>query len=32
MARERNVDMVEVSPKADPPVVRLMDFGRFKFE
>tara|TARA_B100000029_G_scaffold515868_1_gene625109 strand:- start:3691 stop:4467 length:777 start_codon:yes stop_codon:yes gene_type:complete len=32
MARERNVDMVEVSPNADPPVVRLMDFGRFKFE
>ncbi|MCL4535213.1 MAG: translation initiation factor IF-3 [Bacteroidetes bacterium] len=32
MARERNVDLVEVAPGAVPPVVRLMDYGRFKYE
>ena len=32
MARERNVDLVEVSPMATPPVCRLMDYGRFKYE
>lgn len=32
MARERDVDLVEVSGQASPPVARLMDFGRFKFE
>ncbi len=32
MARERDVDLVEVSGQATPPVVRLMDFGRFKYE
>ncbi len=32
LARERNVDLVEVSPMANPPVCRLMDYGRFKYE
>lgn len=32
MARERDVDLVEVSGQATPPVARLMDFGRFKYE
>lgn len=32
MARERNVDLVEVAAQASPPVARLMDFGRFKYE
>ena len=32
LARERNVDLVEVSPMASPPVCRLMDYGRFKYE
>tara|TARA_B100001123_G_scaffold210904_1_gene238363 strand:- start:12524 stop:13114 length:591 start_codon:yes stop_codon:yes gene_type:complete len=32
MARERDVDLVEVSGQANPPVARLMDFGRFKYE
>ncbi|MEO8541742.1 MAG: translation initiation factor IF-3, partial [bacterium] len=32
MARERDVDLVEVAAQASPPVVRLMDFGRFKYE
>jgi translation initiation factor IF-3 len=32
IARERNLDLVEVSPMAAPPVCRLMDYGRFKYE
>lgn len=32
MARQRNVDLVEVAAQAAPPVARLMDFGRFKYE
>lgn len=32
MARQRDVDLVEVAAQANPPVARLMDFGRFKYE
>ncbi len=32
LARERNLDLVEVSPMATPPVCKLMDYGRFKYE
>jgi translation initiation factor IF-3 len=32
MALERRVDLVEVSPTSRPPVCRLMDYGRFKYE
>ncbi len=32
IAREKGVDLVEVSPMANPPVCRLMDWGRFKYE
>ena len=32
MARERGVDLVEVAPNAVPPVARLLDYGRFKYE
>ena len=32
MAREREVDLVEVAAQASPPVARLMDFGRFKYD
>lgn len=32
LAGEQNVDLVEVSPQASPPVCRLMDYGRFKYE
>jgi translation initiation factor IF-3 len=31
-AQERNLDLVEVSPTAKPPVCRVMDFGKFKYE
>ncbi|MFL5238127.1 MAG: translation initiation factor IF-3 [Rhizomicrobium sp.] len=32
VAEERGFDLVEVSPEADPPVVKLMDYGKFKYE
>ena len=32
IARESGVDVVEVSPSADPPVCRLMDYGKFRYE
>jgi translation initiation factor IF-3 len=32
MAREQGFDLVEVAANADPPVCRLMDFGKFKYE
>ena len=31
-ARERQTDLVEVAPQADPPVCRLMDYGKFLYE
>lgn len=31
-ARELGFDLVEVSPNADPPVVKIMDFGKFRYE
>ena len=32
MAEEAGMDLVEVNPKANPPVVKIMDFGQFKYE
>ena len=32
VAQERELDLVLVSEKADPPVCRIMDYGKFKFE
>jgi len=32
MAEEAGLDLVEIVPNADPPVCRVMDFGKFKFE
>ncbi|MHB8718131.1 MAG: translation initiation factor IF-3 [Candidatus Dormibacteria bacterium] len=32
LAVERGLDLVEVAPTAQPPVARLMDYGRYKFE
>ena len=31
-AQERNLDLVEVSPTSKPPVCRVMDYGKFKYE
>ena len=32
LADERQLDLVEVAPNADPPVVKLMDFGKYQYE
>lgn len=32
MARDRDLDLVEVAPNASPPVCRLMDYGKFRYE
>ena len=31
-AEEEGLDLVEIQPNADPPVCRIMDFGKYKFE
>jgi len=32
MAEESDVDLVEIAPTASPPVCRLMDYGKFKYQ
>jgi translation initiation factor IF-3 len=32
MAKERNLDLVEVAPQARPPVCRIMDYGKYLYE
>jgi len=32
IAREKGFDLVEISPTAQPPVCRIMDFGRYQYE
>ena len=32
LAGEQNLDLVEVAPTAKPPVCRIMDFGKFRYE
>ncbi len=32
MAQEVNLDLVNIAPQATPPVCRIMDYGKFKFE
>jgi translation initiation factor IF-3 len=32
LAREQGFDLVEVAPQAVPPVVKIMDYGKYKFE
>ena len=32
LAEEANVDLVEIAPTAVPPVARLMDYGKFKYQ
>ncbi|MCH7932752.1 MAG: translation initiation factor IF-3 [Gemmatimonadetes bacterium] len=32
LADDRGLDLVEVAPEARPPVVKLMDYGKFKYE
>lgn len=32
MAREKDLDLVEISPTANPPVCKIMDYGKFIFQ
>lgn len=32
IADEANLDLVEIAPQGEPPVCRIMDYGRFRFE
>lgn len=32
LAREQNLDLVEISPKAEPPVCRIVDYSKFKYD
>ena len=32
LAREADLDLVEVAPLATPPVCRIMDYGKFRYE
>lgn len=32
LAEEVELDLVEVNPKSDPPIVKIMDYGQFKYE
>jgi translation initiation factor IF-3 len=32
LSEQQDVDLVEIAPQADPPVCRLMDYGKFKYQ
>ena len=32
IAAEKNLDLVEIAPNANPPVCRIMDYGKYKYE
>jgi len=32
LAREAGLDLVEIAPQANPPVCRILDYGKYKFE
>ncbi len=32
LAKEKDLDLVEVSPNANPPVCKILDFGKYRFE
>lgn len=32
MSQERGLDLVEIAPQAKPPVCKIIDFGKFKYE
>lgn len=32
LAKERNLDLVKISPKAKPPVCKIIDYGKFRYE
>ena len=32
LAREQELDLIEINPKAEPPVARISEFGQFKYQ
>ena len=32
MAREKELDLIEIAPKARPPVCRIMDYGKYQYQ
>lgn len=32
LAQEKGLDLIEIAPNANPPVCRIMDFGKFKYD
>lgn len=32
MAAEKNLDLVKIAPQAKPPVCKIMDYGKYKFD
>ncbi len=32
MAQEKGLDLVEINPRAEPPVAKIIDFGQFKYQ
>ncbi len=32
MSREKELDLIEINPKAEPPIVKLMDYNKFKYQ
>ena len=32
LAEEANLDLIEISPNAQPPVAKIMDFGKYQYE
>lgn len=32
LAREKDLDLIEIAPSVKPPVCKIMDFGKFKYE
>jgi len=32
MAKEKGLDLIEIAPQAKPPVCRIMDYGKYKYE
>ena len=32
LAQQQGLDLVEISPKADPPVCKIIDYSKFKYE
>ncbi len=32
LAREQNLDLIKIAPKANPPVCKIMEFGKYRYE